>query len=108
MVADLKSATGFIWFSIAGQSKKKRKKKKQSDGALCFNACLLSCIFYTHGLNLREKPKVLYLSFARIKISFNCDLLSLSFNNNSRLVLELTLFGQGLKDTWSFVIGHAL
>ena len=27
--ADLKSATGFIWFSIAGQSKKKEKKKQR-------------------------------------------------------------------------------
>ena len=43
--------------------KKEKKKKKQSDGALCFNACLLSCIFYTHGLNLRGEPKVLHLRY---------------------------------------------
>ena len=61
----------WLYLVLYSRPVKKKEKKKQSDGALCFNACLLSCIFYTHGLNLREKPKVLYLSFARIKISFN-------------------------------------
>ena len=31
MGADLKSATGFIWFSIAGKSKKKKKKSKEEN-----------------------------------------------------------------------------
>ena len=53
----------WLYLVLHSRPVKKKKKKKQSDGELCFNVCLLSCIFYTRGLNLRGEPKVLHLRY---------------------------------------------
>ena len=53
----------WLYLVLHSRPVKNKENKKQSDGALCFNACLLSCIFYTRGLNLRGESKVLHLRY---------------------------------------------